>query len=152
MILIRLIAMIQHIVLKFNLGINRACLLAASQLRRSGPARQGFTLIELLVVISIIGLLASIVVVSLGGARRGSRDVRAAADLRQIQIASELYYDSQSPNTYINAPDVWTDLTDAAAAALHPYMDPVPTTNGVVTYEWCDNGSPSGTYRLRIDL
>lgn len=54
--------------------------------------QRGFTLIELLVVVSIIGLLASIVVVSLGGARTQSRDVKRKADLTQIQTAMELCY------------------------------------------------------------
>jgi len=53
---------------------------------------KGFTLIELLVVVSIIGLLASIVVVSLGGSRTQSRDVKRKADLSQIQTAMELCY------------------------------------------------------------
>lgn len=53
-------------------------------------AQKGFTLIELLVVISIIGLLASIVVVSLSGARSGGRDAKRLADLRQVQNAMEL--------------------------------------------------------------
>jgi type II secretion system protein G len=54
-------------------------------------SRAGFTLIELLVVIAIIGLLASIVLASLNGARRKSRDARRIADLKQIQNALELY-------------------------------------------------------------
>jgi len=54
----------------------------------------GFTLIELLVVIAIIGILGSVVLVNLNGARAKSRDVRRIADLKQIQIALELYYDS----------------------------------------------------------
>ncbi|MEK7163338.1 MAG: type II secretion system protein [Patescibacteria group bacterium] len=53
----------------------------------------GFTLIELLVVIAIISLLSSVVLASLNGARSKARDARRTADVRQIQIALELYYD-----------------------------------------------------------
>lgn len=56
---------------------------------------KGFTLIELLVVIAIIGLLASMVLVSLNSARIKARDVRRIADFKQIQTALELFYDSQ---------------------------------------------------------
>lgn len=60
----------------------------------------GFTLIELLVVIAIIGVLASIVLASLNSARRKSRDARRITDIKQIQLALELYYDAQSPPQY----------------------------------------------------
>lgn len=54
----------------------------------------GFTLIELLVVIAIIGVLASIVLASLNTARRKSRDTRRIADMNQVKLANELYFDT----------------------------------------------------------
>src|SRR3989344_2624835 len=54
--------------------------------------QKGFTLIEVLVVVSIIGLLASIVLVGLGGFRSQGRDAKRIADLKQTQNALELYY------------------------------------------------------------
>ncbi len=57
---------------------------------------RGFTLIELLVVIAIIGILSSIVLASLNTARLKSRDARRVADLKQVQLAMQLYYDANS--------------------------------------------------------
>ncbi len=56
-------------------------------------SRKGFTLIELLVVIAIIGLLSSVVLSSLNTARSKGRDARRISDVKQIQLALELYAD-----------------------------------------------------------
>lgn len=50
---------------------------------------RGFTLIELLVVIAVIGMLASIVLVSLGPVRGRARDARRISDVRQMALALE---------------------------------------------------------------
>ncbi len=57
---------------------------------------KGFTLIELLVVISIIALLSAIGAASLNSTRKKARDTRRRADLKAIQTALDLYYDTNN--------------------------------------------------------
>lgn len=52
---------------------------------------KGFTLIELLVVISIIGILSTIAMTSLGGAKKKARDAVRRSHLNQISLALEQY-------------------------------------------------------------
>lgn len=101
---------------------------------------RGFTLIELLVVIAIIGILSSIVLASLNTARQKSRDARRVADVKQIQLAMQLYYDASS--TYPNA---LVDLVPTYIATLP--TDPV----GQVPYGY-DRLSSGASYAVCTNL
>jgi prepilin-type N-terminal cleavage/methylation domain-containing protein/prepilin-type processing-associated H-X9-DG protein len=50
-----------------------------------------FTLIELLVVISIVSLLISILLPALGAARKRSKQIQCAGNLRQVELAANMY-------------------------------------------------------------
>ena len=63
--------------------------------------KKGFTLVELLVVIAIIGLLSTLAIVALNSARQRARDAKRVSDIRQIQTALQLYFDSQNEYPFV---------------------------------------------------
>jgi prepilin-type N-terminal cleavage/methylation domain-containing protein len=111
--------------------------------RRRGE--KGFTLIELLVVIAIIGILASIVLVALGSARKKARDAARQSDIRQITTAMEMCYapsdcgagGEKYVDTLAGANTVGNIDTDQAPC----YLCPVPTdplNSSLHQYTWTD--------------
>ncbi|MFH1611754.1 MAG: type II secretion system protein [bacterium] len=118
--------------------------------------KTGFTLIELLVVIAIIGLLASIVLVSVNSVRKKARTTKRISDLKNLSLALELYYDNNN-NTYpssLGGAGVWDglysswgDSTPDWIAGLAPtYVsvlprDPRNHTNGSQQYIYRSDGN-----------
>ncbi len=92
-------------------------------------------MIELLVVIAIIGILSSVVLASLNSARKKGRDARRIADVKQLQLALELYYDAQGsyPAAISGA-----ELTGPGYIATNPKD---PTTAAVYAYDQVSSGS-----------
>ena len=67
---------------------------------------RGFTLIELLVVISIISLLSSIILASLSEARVKAKDAALGQNLRQLNLALQLYMeDNGAPLNQSSSPN-----------------------------------------------
>jgi prepilin-type N-terminal cleavage/methylation domain-containing protein len=90
--------------------------------------KKGFTLVELLVVIAVISLLSSIILASLNTARKKSRDARRIADIKQLQLAEELY---SHTNNGVYTPA----LTDLAPTYI-PVL-PADPLSAAYTYERC---------------
>jgi prepilin-type N-terminal cleavage/methylation domain-containing protein len=104
---------------------------------------RGFTLIELLVVIAIIGILSSVVLASLNTARQKSRDARRISDIKQLQLALELYFDD---NGIYPATIASSTLTSDYIPAVP--KDPTATAGA---YRYVQAGSGTG-YCLGADL
>src|SRR4030043_1191232 len=99
--------------------------------------KKGFTLIELLVVIAIIGILATIVLVSLNTARAKARDARRSSDMHQMALAMEMYYDDHN-SSY--PPSLGGDPENSALLAS--FMPVAPGDPGSLTnYVWDSNAT-----------
>lgn len=106
--------------------------------------KRGFTLVELLVVIAIIGILSSVVVASLNTARLKARDARRISDIKQIELALEMYYDAN--NKYPPAANI---------ANLSPYLSTIPTdpsNNSSYLYAGLGSGATCTGYHLGVTL
>ncbi len=106
---------------------------------------KGFTLIELLVVIAIIGILSSVVLASLNSARRKSRDARRVADIKQIQLALELYYDANPTTGYPVA-------LSSLATTYIPVVPTDPSTKVAYSYSALGSGTSCTSYHLMATL
>jgi len=125
---------------------------------KRSTGRRGFTLIELLVVIAIIGILASIVLSSLNGARAKGRDAKRVSDIKELQLALELYYDANSNYPTGNG-TVASTLTTGLTSNGYISVIPTDPSGGTAAYGYvalpsgCDDATTMCTkYALAAQL
>lgn len=92
----------------------RAIIISLSIFTMTAMYKRGFTLIELLVVIAIIGILASVVLASLGSSRAKARIAAAQGTARSVQTGAAVCINDASPV----APSEPTETNDGGGAAI----------------------------------
>jgi general secretion pathway protein G len=98
--------------------------------KRSGEG--GFTLIELLIVIVILGILAAIVVLAIGGLKDSSKTAACDAEAKTLETAEDAYFASTGNATNYASGQ---QLFDAGLLKTNPVTDGRFTvTGGAGTY------------------
>ena len=125
----------------------------------SRQKKLGFTLIELLVVVAIIGLLSSIITMSINTSRMRARDARRISDLKQVKTGLDLYFQTGSgyPTQAVWDATVGLSLTCSGTPTLQIPRDPIDPTyrytyinpSGTTTYSGC-GGTVSTGYELEF--
>lgn len=107
-----------------------------------GRPGAAFTLVELLVVVALVSLLAALLLPALAEARQSGRRVHCASNLRQLSLASSLYWDDHDNVAFryrgaaTNGGDLWwfgwlerwnvgnegQRAFNPATGALYPYL------------------------------
>lgn len=87
---------------------------------------RGFTFIEMLVVIAIIGILAGITLVAVGGARNRAKDSRIISEMGQLRNAADLHYNNNN-HSYTNPTNLDCTITNPNIKAL---CDDIGLQNG----------------------
>jgi len=119
----------------------------------------GFTLVELLIVIAILGVLASLILANMSGARERARDAQRKSDLRQLQTALRMYFtdfgqnpESTSGYEIRHTDDTVYDWGEEFGIGGNTYMSKLPidpldeSSSGVYSYNYVLDSTDTDRY------
>src|SRR5258708_12281639 len=103
---------------------------------RSKKGQAGFTLIELLVVVTILGVLAAIVTLSLVGLTTSAQAKACEQEYKTVQSGLDAYM------AYFNLSSVTAETTGTSAMTVKPDAPP-PLYNSSATPPFLPNSPPN---------
>jgi prepilin-type N-terminal cleavage/methylation domain-containing protein len=129
------------------------------------PSVSAFTLVELLTVVAIIGILAAIIIPTVGKVRNAARWSQGSANVRQVTLSMLMWAKADNRGQLMlsltkenaTAPEVWWYRTltryldsSASSTAVHPilrdpHIDVTATTTQVFHYAPLANLAPQYT-------
>lgn len=124
---------------------------------------RGFTLIEILISVAIIGVLATIGIISYSKAQIIARDSKRKDDLRALQTALELYYQrnrfyppgssscAADANYQSNTSTSWDSFSTILNSTYISKLPNDPINNTTTRYYYISSGSCSA-YQLAANL
>lgn len=89
-----------------------------------GDKKKGFTLIEILVTVAIIGILATLISISVMGSQKKARDTKRTADASSMMTAIGQY--KENSGVYPAPCGATENFCEFSGAALDPYLSVLP--------------------------
>jgi len=124
---------------------------------------KGFTIIELLIVVAIIGILATLMLVSYSHTLKKSRDARRVSDIESIKLACNMYADKNGTyptgcgwdNSNYNQSGKWNVLDDKLKdyIDLNSIQDPIESSSAPYKkYMYVEDGTHGCRLYYRPDI